>query len=53
MTGDRSERSVSLELTADELALVRAAVELLLDAEDDTETIDELKDLLARLRRLP
>ena len=53
MTGDRSERSVSLELTAGELALVLAAVELLLDAEDDTEAIDELKDLLARLRRLP
>jgi hypothetical protein len=49
MTGDRAERTVSVELTADELTLVRAALVLLLEAEDDTETIDQLKVLIARL----
>jgi len=52
MADDRGVAPVSLELTTDELALVRAALELLLDAEEDTETIEELKDLIGRLQRI-
>jgi Arc/MetJ-type ribon-helix-helix transcriptional regulator len=40
---------ISLELSADEAELVRAALRLLLDAEDDPDTIRQLKALLARL----
>ncbi len=46
MAGDTA---VSLELSPDEVALVRAALRLLLDAEDDIETIRAVKALLARL----
>ncbi len=40
---------IALELTPDEVDLVRAALRLLLDAEDDIETIRQVKKLLARL----
>ncbi len=46
MAGDTA---VSLELSPAEVALVRAALRLLLDAEDDIETIRAVKALLARL----
>ncbi len=40
---------LTIELTPAQVALVRAALRLLLDAEDDVEAIRELKALLARL----
>ena len=40
---------VNVELSLDELDLVRTGLRMLLDAEDDPETIAELKLLLARL----
>ncbi len=40
---------IVLELTPDEVQLVRAALRLLLDAEDDIEAIRQVKKLLARL----
>lgn len=46
MTGDTD---VILELSRDEADLLRAALRLLLDAEDDPDTIRALKALLARL----
>lgn len=46
MTGDTD---VVLELSPDEADLLRAALRLLLDAEDDPDTIRALKALLARL----
>ncbi len=42
---------VNVELSLDELRLVRAGLRMLLDAEDDPEIIAELKVLLARLAR--
>lgn len=41
--------AISVELTNEELELVRAGLTMLLHAEDDTATIIELKMLLARL----
>jgi Arc/MetJ-type ribon-helix-helix transcriptional regulator len=43
--------AVSLELSPDEAELVRAALRLLLGAEDDPDTIRAVKALLARLAR--
>ena len=40
---------VNVELSLDELDLVRTGLRMLLDAEDDPEVIAELKLLLARL----
>ncbi len=45
------EMPVSLELTAEELALVEAGLRLMLMVEDDRETIDRLKRLLEEVRR--
>lgn len=43
------ERSIDLRLSQRELELVRAALRLLLGAEDDIETIRAVKALLTRL----
>lgn len=49
MAGSDAERSVRVELTSDELELVRTALRLLLQAEDDTDEVRVLKRLLERL----
>jgi hypothetical protein len=45
------EAPISLVLTAEELALVEAGLQLMLMVEDDRETIERLKKLVAQLRR--
>lgn len=50
MPGDTA---VSLDLDRDETELLRAALRLLLDAEDDPDTIRAVKALLARLGPAP
>ncbi|MGD0863185.1 MAG: hypothetical protein ABSA21_10570 [Candidatus Limnocylindrales bacterium] len=45
------ETPVSLELTAEDLALIEAGLRLLLMIEDDRDTIDRLKKLLEQVRR--
>jgi hypothetical protein len=42
---------VRLDLTAEDLALVESGLKLLLMIEDDAETIDRLKELVAQVRR--
>lgn len=49
MTEAGEKDRTTVELTPDELQLVHAALRLFLRSEDDTETIIELKALLARL----
>ncbi len=49
MAGSDVERSVRVELTSDELELVRTALRHLLQSEDDTEEVRVLKRLLERL----
>jgi hypothetical protein len=44
------EKPVSLELTVEDLALIEAGLRLMLMVEDDRDTIDRLKDLLAKVR---
>lgn len=44
------EMPISLELTAEDLALVEAGLRLMLMVEDDRETIDRLKRLLEKVR---
>lgn len=43
------EMPISLELTAEDLALVEAGLRLMLMVEDDHETIDRLKKLLEKV----
>ncbi len=45
-------RTVTLEMTPDQLSLVEAGLKLLLAVEDDHEAIRQLKDLLAQVRVL-
>ncbi len=48
-TEQADEQVVLVRLTPEELGLVLAGLRLMLDAEDDPETIAELKRLLRRL----
>jgi hypothetical protein len=51
MTAHDPDHPVQLSVSASELELVRVALRHLLASEDDPETIEELKLLLARLAR--
>lgn len=45
--------SITVELSPEDMELVRTALRLLLQAEDDPDTIRKLKALLARLAPAP
>jgi hypothetical protein len=45
-----TEAPVRLDLTADDLALVESGLKLLLMVEDDRETVERLKALIAQVR---
>ena len=51
MTTHDPDRTVELDVTRADLELLRVALRHLLASEDDPETIEEVKALLARLAR--
>jgi hypothetical protein len=53
VTDDETTWTITVELAPDELALVRTALRHLLASEDDTDEIDAIKRLLARLPESP
>jgi hypothetical protein len=46
-----TETLAHLDLTTEDLALVESGLKLLLMIEDDRETVDRLKELIAQVRR--
>jgi hypothetical protein len=46
-------RTVTLQVSQDELRLILTALDLLLMVEDDREAVSELKELLQRLQGRP